>query len=83
MLAMSSVALLYFPTFDVHGNPPGLVSDGQSMLSTTSAAEIFQYPIQTALTGIPGCRNLRDIPVYGKTQQEHDTALRNFFSETM
>ena len=46
----------------------------------SSAAEIFQYQIQTALAGIPDCRNLSDdIIVYGKAQQEHGTTLRNVF----
>ena len=40
----------------------------------------ISVPNSTALAGIPGCRNLcDDIIVYGKTQQEHDTALRNVF----
>ena len=46
----------------------------------SSAVEISQYQIQTALASIPGCRNLSDdILVYGKTQLEHDAALRNVF----
>ena len=46
----------------------------------SSTAKIFQYQIQTALAGIPGCLNLSDdIIVFGKMQQEHEKALCNVF----
>ena len=64
-------------TFATHR---GLYRYQRLAFGITSAAEIFQYQIQTALAGIPGCRNLSDnIIVYGKTQQEHDATLRNVF----
>ena len=44
----------------------------------SSAAGVFQYQVQTALAGIPGCRSLSDnIIIFGKTQQEHKQALCN------
>ena len=64
-------------TFATHR---GLYRYQRLAFGISSAAEVFQYQIQTALAGIPGCRNLSDdIIVFGKTQQEHDQALRNVF----
>ena len=41
-----------------------------------SAAEIFQKTIEEVLVGIQNCRNISDdIIVYGRNQEEHDTAL--------
>ena len=40
----------------------------------SSTAKIFQYQIQTAISGILGCRNLSDhIIVYGKTHHRTST----------
>ena len=45
-----------------------------------SAAEVFQYCIQTALAGLPGVRNFSDtIIVYGKTHEEHNANLHKIF----
>ena len=41
-----------------------------------SAAEIFQKSIEQVLQGIKGARNNDDIIVLGKTQADHDDALR-------
>ena len=60
----------------------GLYGYQRLTFGISSAAEIFQYQIQTALAGIPGCRNrCDDILFYGKTQQEHGTALCNVFQK--
>ena len=45
-----------------------------------SAAEVFQYCIQTALAGLPCVRNFSDdIIVYGKTHEEHNANLHKVF----
>ena len=45
-----------------------------------SAAEVFQYRIQTALAGLQGVRNFSDdIIVYGKTHKEHNANLHKVF----
>ena len=38
--------------------------------------KIFQHTIQNVLSGIPGAKNISDDIIYGKTQEQHDTALR-------
>ena len=56
-----------------------IVVDGLAF-GISSAAEVFQNQIQTALAGIPGCSNLSDdIIIFGKTQQEHAETLQNVF----
>ena len=45
-----------------------------------SAAEVFQYCIQTAPPGLPGVGNFSDdIIVYGKTHEEHSANLHKVF----
>ena len=47
---------------------------------TSSASEVFQSTIQQVLSGIKGCKNISDdINIYGRTADEHDTALRQVF----
>ena len=42
----------------------------------SSASEIFQETVRSVIQSIPGAKNISDdILVFGKTQEEHDTAL--------
>ena len=46
----------------------------------SSAAEIFQYSLSSALEGLDGVRNISDdIIVFGRTQEEHDNRLERLF----
>ena len=65
----------YITTFTTH---QGLFRYKRLNFGTCSASEVFQNIMQNVLNGIKGCRNISDdIIVHGKTQLEHDTALRN------
>ena len=47
----------------------------------SSAAEIFQNTLSSALEGLDGVRNISDdIIVFGRTQEEHDNRLERLFS---
>ena len=63
----------YITTFSTH---MGLFRYKRLSFGVNSAAEIFQYTVQTILQGIPGACNISDdILVYGKTNEEHDLAV--------
>jgi hypothetical protein len=65
---------LNMTTFTTH---VGLRRYKRLMFGVNAAAEIFQNAVATILQNVPNCRNLSDdVIVWGKTQQEHDTALR-------
>lgn len=60
-------------TFSTH---MGLYRYKRLNFGTNSASEIFQKTISSIIDGIPGAKNISDdIIVYGKNQNEHDTAL--------
>ncbi|XP_028413864.1 uncharacterized protein K02A2.6-like [Dendronephthya gigantea] len=64
----------YITTFSTH---VGLRRFTRLNFGISSAAEIFQNVIRETLRGIQGAINLSDdILVYGKTQEDHDRALR-------
>ena len=67
----------YITTFSTH---TGLKRYKRLNFGICSAAEVFQYCIQTALAGLPGARNFSDdIIVYGKTHEEHNANLHKVF----
>ena len=67
----------YITTFSTH---TGLKRYKRLNFGICSAAEVFQYCIQTALAGLPGVRNFSDdIIVYGKTHEEHNANLHKVF----
>ena len=64
----------YITTFSTH---VGLRRYKRLLFGVNAASEIFQNAIATILADIPGARNLSDdIIVFGKTQEDHDKALR-------
>ena len=64
----------YITTFSTH---VGLRRYKRLLFGVNAASEIFQHTISTLLSDIPGARNLSDdIIVYGRTQDDHDKALR-------
>ena len=63
----------YITTFATH---EGLRRYARLNFGTNSASEIFQNVISEQIQNIPGAINISDdIIVYGKSQEEHDTAL--------
>jgi hypothetical protein len=65
-------------TFATH---KGLRRHKRLNLGTNSASEIFQKMIQDQICDIPGSLNISDdVVVFGKTQREHDDALRALYS---
>ena len=67
----------YITTFSTH---VGLRRFKRLNFGISSAAEIFQNAIRETLSGIQGAINISDdILVYGKTQGDHDRALRETF----
>ena len=67
----------YITTFSTH---VGLRRFKRLNFGVSSAAEIFQNAIRETLSGIEGAINLSDdILVYGRTQEDHDQALRKTF----
>ena len=67
----------YITTFSTH---VGLRRFKRLNFGISSAAEIFQNAIRETLSGIKGAINISDdILVYGKTQGDHDGALRETF----
>lgn len=67
----------YITTFTTH---KGLYRYKRLNLGTNSASEIFQNALDNVLNGIQGCRNISDdIIIFGKTEEEHDAALRKVF----
>ena len=67
----------YITTFSTY---TGLKRYKRLNFGICSAAEVFQYCIQTALAGLPGVRNFSDdIIVYGKTHKEHNANLHKVF----
>ena len=67
----------YITTFTTH---QGLFRYKRLNFGTSNASEVFQSTIQQVLSGIKGCKNISDdIIIYGKTVDEHDTALRQVF----
>ena len=67
----------YITTFSTH---VGLRRFKRLNFGISSAAEIFQNAIRETLSGIKGAINISDdILVYGKTQEDHDRALRETF----
>ena len=73
---MHHFTLLYF-LFSTH---VGLRRFKRLNFGDSSAAEIFQNAIRETLSGIEGAINLSDdILVYGRTQEDHDQALRKRF----
>jgi hypothetical protein len=64
-------------TFTTH---VGLRRYKRLSLGISSAAEIFQYSLSSALEGLDGIRNISDdIIVFGRTQEEHDNRLERLF----
>ncbi|VDI13935.1 Hypothetical predicted protein [Mytilus galloprovincialis] len=64
-------------TFTTH---VGLRRYKRLSFGVTSAAEIFQNTLSTALEGLNGVRNISDdIIVFGASQDEHDTRLTALF----
>ncbi|CAC5363752.1 unnamed protein product [Mytilus coruscus] len=64
-------------TFTTH---VGLRRYKRLSFGVTSAAEIFQNTLSTALEGLDGVRNISDdIIVFGASQDEHDTRLAALF----
>ncbi|CAC5390165.1 unnamed protein product [Mytilus coruscus] len=64
-------------TFTTH---VGLRRYKRLSFGVTSAAEIFQNTLSTALEGLEGVRNISDdIIVFGASQDEHDTRLTALF----
>ena len=64
-------------TFSTH---LGIKRYTRMVFGLTSAPEIFQHEIETALQGIPGVKNISDdLIVFGKSQQEHDETLHAVF----
>ena len=67
----------YITTFSTH---KGLKQYTRLIFGLSSAAEVFQHEIQKVLQGIQGAKNMSDdILVFGKTQTEHDEALKATF----
>ena len=67
----------YITTFSTHN---GLWRYKRLNFGVSSAAEVFQNAIRETLSGLSGVINMSDdILVFGKTQKEHDTNLRNVF----
>ena len=64
-------------TFSTH---LGIKRCTRMVFGLSSAPEIFQHEIQTALQGIPGVKNISDdIIIYGTTQAAHDESVRAVF----
>ena len=69
----------YITTFVTH---KGLRRYTRLNFGTNSASEIFQHMISELLRDIPGAFNISDdVIVYGKTQDDHDKALRAVFQK--
>ena len=67
-------------TFATH---KGLRRYARLNFGTNSASEMFQHIISELLRDIPGAMNISDdIIVFGKTQADHDEALRATFLTT-
>ena len=67
----------YITTFTTHQR---LFRYKRLNFGTSSASEVFQNTMQQVLSGIKGCKNISDdIIIYGRTADEHDTALRQVF----
>ncbi|CAB4038802.1 Transposon Ty3-I Gag-Pol poly [Paramuricea clavata] len=65
----------YITTFVTH---KGLRRYKRLNFGTNSASELFQKVIHDQIHDIPGAINISDdVIIYGKSQQEHDTALHN------
>jgi len=69
----------YITTFATH---KGLRRYTRLNFGTNSASEIFQHMISEQLRDITGAFNISDdVIVYGKTQADHDKALRAVFQK--
>ena len=69
----------YITTFITH---KGLRRYKRLNFGTNSASEIFQKAIQDLLSDIPGSMNISDdVVIFGKTQAEHDKALKAVFQK--
>ena len=67
----------YITTFATH---KGLYRYKRLSFGINPASEIFQKAVSDVLEGIEHARNISDdIIVFGKTQDEHDTALKSVF----
>ncbi|CAB3997330.1 Hypothetical predicted protein, partial [Paramuricea clavata] len=67
----------YITTFRTH---KGLHRYVRLNYGTSAASEVFQYAISQAIAGIDGVVNISDdILMFGKTQLDHDTALKTVF----
>lgn len=65
----------FITTFSTH---VGLRRYKRLLFGVNAASEIFQNAISELLSDIPGAKNLSDdIIVHGKTQDEHDEALKS------
>jgi hypothetical protein len=65
-------------TFATH---EGLYRYKRLNFGVNTAAEVFQKAVQSVIAGIPGVRNISDdIIVFGKSKQDHDTALHAVLS---
>ena len=68
----------YITTFATH---KGLKRYTRLNFSTNSASEMFQKVVNEQIRDIPGSLNISDdVIVFGKTQVEHDAALRAVFN---
>ena len=69
----------YITTFATH---KGLRRYARLNFGTDSTSEIFQKVINNLLRDIPGALNMsNDVIVFGKTQEEHDGALKAVFQK--
>ncbi|CAB4012182.1 Transposon Ty3-I Gag-Pol poly [Paramuricea clavata] len=67
----------YITTFRTH---KGLHRYVRLNYGTSAASEVFQYAISQAIAGIDGVVNIsEDVLIFGKTQLDHDTALKTVF----
>jgi hypothetical protein len=67
----------YITTFTTH---VGLRRHERLSFEISSAAEIFQNTLRSALEGLDGVRNISDdIIVFGCTQEEYDNRLERLF----
>ena len=66
-------------TFSTH---LGIARFRRLNFGTSSAAEIFHNEIEKLLRGVEGALNIQDdILIFGRTQKEHDKAVKNVFEK--
>ena len=71
----------YITMFATH---QGLWRHCRLNFGTNPASEIFQKPINEKICDIPGALNISDdVIIFGKTQDDHDNALKSQWQKNM